>query len=453
MNKNKITKPIVNTVGAKSIFARNENNSNKHIANIVGAGPVSARNSKGITLVALIITIIIMLILVGVSISIAINGGLFDTAKKAAKETENAKNLEQQLANGRVKIGETWYDSIEDYMNEKPSANQEEGGGDAPVTPPEEPDTSIKAYDDTVKDTNGVLTANATYTSDGKTAVVPKGFKIVNGIEGTKSIADGLVIQDKDGNEFVWIPVEVTESDTETNIASFYRSEWENNARTEGLDTTRYTEPYTSGYTGEVAEYNAMLKSVYKNKGFYIGRYEAGSVTERTDKANGTTEMVVKKNQYPYNYVGWGASMTDYTSDVVWDSKNQGKGAVRLSREMYKNKDVGVTSSLCYGVQWDAMLDYIKDQKNVTDSTTWGNYDSGNVENTGSTDTYSAKNIYDVAGNVGEWNMEAHSSTYRVIRGGNYSSDGSSYPASYRNFGTPDYCYDYFGFRTALYIK
>ena len=126
----------------------------------------------------------------------------------------------------------------------------------------------------------------------------------MDGIEGTKSIADGLVIQDKDGNEFVWIPVEVTESDTETSIASFYRSEWANNARSTSLkDSTTYTEPYTSGYSGEVAEYNAMVKSVYTNKGFYIGRYEAGSVTQRTDKANGTTEMVVKKNQFPYNYL------------------------------------------------------------------------------------------------------------------------------------------------------
>ena len=45
-------------------------------------------SKKGITLIALVITIIIMLILVTVSVSIAINGGLFNTTKKAAKQTD-----------------------------------------------------------------------------------------------------------------------------------------------------------------------------------------------------------------------------------------------------------------------------------------------------------------------------------------------------------------------------
>ena len=49
------------------------------------------KNNKGITLISLVITIIVMLILVGVTVSAAINGKLFDTAKKAAKDTENAK--------------------------------------------------------------------------------------------------------------------------------------------------------------------------------------------------------------------------------------------------------------------------------------------------------------------------------------------------------------------------
>ena len=53
--------------------------------------------NKGITLIALIITIIVMLILVSVTIRMAINGGLFEKAGQAVGETENAINAEQQL--------------------------------------------------------------------------------------------------------------------------------------------------------------------------------------------------------------------------------------------------------------------------------------------------------------------------------------------------------------------
>lgn len=48
------------------------------------------RNSRGVTLVALIITVIVMLLLVGVTINVALNGGLFSTTKKAKEETEMA---------------------------------------------------------------------------------------------------------------------------------------------------------------------------------------------------------------------------------------------------------------------------------------------------------------------------------------------------------------------------
>ena len=95
----------------------------------VGADPVSAhtskaRQNKGITLIALVITIIVMLVLVGVTIQMAINGGLFENAGEATGKTQNAINAEQQLANGRIKIGEVWYDSIDDYLKEKPSKDQ-----------------------------------------------------------------------------------------------------------------------------------------------------------------------------------------------------------------------------------------------------------------------------------------------------------------------------------------
>ena len=75
-----------------------------------------AQKEKGITLIALIITIIVMLILVAVTISMAVNGGLFEYAGKATGEMQNAIDEEQKLAEGKIKIGETWYNSIDEYI-------------------------------------------------------------------------------------------------------------------------------------------------------------------------------------------------------------------------------------------------------------------------------------------------------------------------------------------------
>ena len=123
-----------------------------------------------------------------------------------------------------------------------------------------------------------------------------------------------------------------------------------------------------------------------------------------------------------------------------------------------KSETCGVTSTLCYGVQWDAVMQFLdssyvkadgKCSSIVSNSTRKGNY-SGSISTTG---YYAEKNIYDLAGNVYEWTMEAYDSSYRVGRGGGYGGYGSRYPASYRSSFTPDYDYaDTVGFRVALYL-
>ena len=75
------------------------------------------KKNKGITLIALVITIIVMLILVVVTIRISTNGGLFDYAGKAARETNDAITDETDIANGKIKIGGITYNSIEEYIN------------------------------------------------------------------------------------------------------------------------------------------------------------------------------------------------------------------------------------------------------------------------------------------------------------------------------------------------
>ena len=401
------------------------------------------KKNKGITLIALIITIIILLILVGVSLNLLIKRDLFGSAEKAVEGT-NAKVEEQQTAVDEL-MGEL--DEVEKEIEEQ-QRQQEEAEKQKNL-----PGTRVSE--------------NTKYIRDGKTAWIPKGFT-VSGIKSEQSIDNGLVIYDiPEGitpdwtnpdsvktkyNQFVWIPVEVKSTDTENSIASFYRSEWTANEstggeRTNGLSTD-YTEPDstndTADKTGIANQIANLTKSIYKYGGFYIGRYEAGSETERTS-SSGVTTLGIKQDMYPYNYVKWGDS----------ESSIGTTGAVYLSNSLYNTNEYGATSMLCTGACWDSMLDFIKDlNHSVTNSTTWGNYknsetfeitrgayavfntsnytlgsfnnvgskyskmkDTSILLTTGATERNCSKNIYDVAGNCWEWTTESVSSGYRVSRG------------------------------------
>ncbi len=423
--------------------------------------------NQGITLIALIITIIILLILVGVSINLAIKGDLFGSAQKAVSGT-NAKVNEQQTR-------------VDELMDELGRVEEQQKQDNLP---------------------GARVTENTKYVSGGKTAWIPKGFT-VSGIKSEQSIDNGLVIYDipvgttpdwtnpdsvkTKYNQFVWIPVEVTASDTETKITGFYGSEWGENVSTGGKRTTSSeytgnTEPDsindTADKTGIVDQITELTKSIYKYGGFYIGRYEAGSTTPRTENSPQTTEFVVQQDKYPYNYVIWGKDMSDVS-----------EGAVYLCNNLYTstNTNYGAISMLCTGAAWDSMLDFIKDQSHsVTDSTDWGNYNNSETYKiyrgslysnsawiianttagtevtkgtsilltTGATERNSSKNIYDAAGNCSEWTTESESDTSsnRIGRGGDYSYS-VSLPVSFRNRNLPTFSRDDIGFRPLLYVK
>ena len=433
------------------------------------------KKNKGITLIALIITIIILLILVGVSLNLLIKGDLFGSAEKAVEGT-NAKVEEQQTAVDEL-MGEL--DEVEKEIEEQ-QRQQEEAEKQKNL-----PGTRVSE--------------NTKYIRDGKTAWIPKGFT-VSGIKTEQSIDNGLVIYDiPEGitpdwsnpdsvktkyNQFVWIPVEVTASDTETSIEAFKRSAWTANAetggeRTTGLNTS-FTEPNatndTDDKTGIAKQIANLTKSIYKHGGFYIGRYEAGSKTPRTS-SSGVTEIGIKQDMYPYIYVKWGDSMSSIGTT----------GAVYLSNSLYNTNEYGATSMLCTGACWDSMLDFIKDREHsVMDSRTWGNYSNSetfeitrgayavynstlgsfnNVENkyskikdtsilltTGATERNCSKNIYDVAGNCLEWTTESSSSSYRVSRGGSCNFNGFDYPAYNRVVYSAGSGYNV-SFRSSLYVS
>ncbi len=269
-------------------------------------------------------------------------------------------------------------------------------------------------------------------------SIIPDGF-VLSIYDGETEIDEGMVIYQTNSlegishetamesyNQFVWVPVD--------DITKFRRTTTYNGTITS--PDTKYTEPFsrttpdgvtlslTNDLTGEWTEYLVMHQSVRENKGFYIGRYEAGTTSERINyNDNRTTGVVVRKNKPVYNLVAWGQSMTDVAGDVLYSSLgygtkyNYGKGAVELSRNMYKGSS-SVVSTLCYGVQWDAALQFIykTDPEYPTNSSNKGNY-STSLKKTG---YYAINNIYDMAGNILEKTMEAESTNYRVSRGGSW---------------------------------
>lgn len=131
-------------------------------------------------------------------------------------------------------------------------------------------------------------TETTSYTDvNGDTAYIPAGFQVglTNGIN---QVRNGLVIQDEKGNQFVWVPVD--------DINDFKTYEGYRGGSLEDL-LNLTQEPYQNGYASEVDEYKAMYDSVSKNKGFYVGRYEAGTDNTRTASSGITDEVKVAKEK------------------------------------------------------------------------------------------------------------------------------------------------------------
>ena len=310
---------------------------------------------------------------------------------------------------------------------------------------------------------------------------LPTGFTQVKGT----TLKNGLTIQDSTGNQYVWVEVPKAERVYKTaglEIKDFTDEEY---TKIED-DLHTYTDVYRDGtsykdeYYSEVGLTNdqytnlkkTMLKSVYQNGGFYIGKYETGiENAPKTDGDENTapTEIpVIKQNAYPYNYVTCSQAQT-------------------LASGMVKSENY--TSSLMFGVQWDLVLKYLETKGTAqadlkTDSASIGNYydnlweitnenskyapngsgwtsgargkkelNTSILLSTGASETFSKQGIYDIAGNVSEWTLEytSNSSSPCAYRGGNYGHYGDVYPAADRgNVGTTDYYVD-IGFRVSLF--
>ena len=195
-------------------------------------------------------------------------------------------------------------------------------------------------------------------------------------------------------------------------------------------------------------EFNKMIESVVKYGGFYIGRYETGDL-------NKEQAVVVKGNT---NISG----QTWYTM-------------YKKCKEIEESNTV--RTGMIWGNQFDSTLMWLiesgeKTKEEINNSTSWGNYNNATFEYinssgstvtknegsstripSGSSEYTKANNIYDLAGNVYDWTMEANSSLFRVLRGGNYGNSGSNLPASNRGVNGPTVIDYGSGCRATLYIR
>ena len=427
-------------------------------------------SAKGITLIALVITIIVLLILAAVSIAtLTGQNGILSRADESKTQTEIGEEEEAI----RLAYNGVMADNLGDGVTAEQLENELQANGYNATATGENPIVvtfgapSNRVYEidasgniaeakppvtlDQAKNDNILSETEDTKVQIGNEIVkVPAGFKVAD--DSGATINEGIVITDatdgEEGNEFVWVPVSEENFDTEFVRRAGYSSGSPQSmtsygeANAEGKNVKiDSTETGVTESSATVQEAKLMYASVKRNGGFYIGRYEAG-------KEGGS--VVVKKGADVYNYVAWSknGTMNEETS-----TENTTDGAIELARNFAKNKYPTVTSTLCYGIQWDVALKWIDPDYTefAKDSSGKGYYDASFPTTTG---YHEEKKIYDLAGNVYEWTMESYDAYDRVLRGGSCYDSGSSSPASYRLFSYTSNDYNEpFGFRVTLYLN
>ena len=393
---------------------------------------INKNKDRGITLVALVITIIILLILATISIQSLTNTGLFQKAQEAKEKTQNAEENQAKTLN-----------EYEDELNKYISGTVEE-------------------RKDPIKEVaNKVLsTTDNTELQDayGNKIVVPAGFKIVSDSKTSNAttVDKGIVIEDATtgataGSQFVWIPV-----------GKIYTDVAKTDANAKTIELGRYSFDYSTGlesaYSGSYVEEDAndestltntenkaiaknitnFKNSVTSNGGYYIGRYEARTTTERSSEDDTLTQITEKGTNPVYNYV----------------TQIQ---AAEQAQNMYNSSKF--TSDLMNSYAWDTATLFLQTcgEEKYSIKTSVNNSLASKGTNssdyTGTRDTVC--NVYDMASNVYEWTTETSDSSHGpcVTRGGDYSDYGSSdfcTSGSYSYSTSISRAYD--GFRPLLFV-
>ena len=232
-----------------------------------------------------------------------------------------------------------------------------------------------------------------------------------------------------------------------------------------------------------------MLKSVYENGGFYVGRYEAGidtttgtNRTSNTDKNSDgkytmpSTVPVTKADAYPYTYVtrtqaqnlaskvNAGTKTISLMFGVQWDLvlAFMSKDTTKVNQENYYNSTFQLSQTGQYAVYSNYSLSSTwnpstKSTTNFVDSSrnkiAQSSNRNGILVTTGTSETNKVMNIYDIAGNVDEWTLESPSSDINqcASRGGSYFDTGSNNPAALRVGSDSVLSINRIGFRVSLF--
>ncbi|MCI8384345.1 MAG: hypothetical protein HFJ33_05750, partial [Clostridia bacterium] len=293
------------------------------------------------------------------------------------------------------------------------------------------------------------------------------------------SLETGVIIKDKNNNEWVWIEVpksiyNATTTSTDYTAIETAMQTYASDYRKSGYTDTFYsTEQHGFANSTEYNNHkNGMLSSVFSNGGFYIGRYETGTQTARFSSSDSLTTPVIQRDVYPYNHITCSQAQTKATELATGGKK----------------------ASLMFGIQWDLTLKFIEEKgaktqtELKTNSGSWGNYQdvtfditrglyttapttsgswnrasgtskytkpmsTSTLLTTGATDRNSVLGIYDLAGNVYEWTLEKSTNTTSPCtrRGGSYFGYGSSTPSADRTSTSTTSALYIIGLRVALW--
>ena len=422
---------------------------------------IGMKRERGITLIALVVTIVVLLILAGVSINALFgNNGIIEKAKEAQNKMDKATENDQKEINELT----NWLDN---------QVNGTTGGGttgedDNPSTTPK-----ISRLIGTVVDKN--TKAEDAY---GNKITIPKGFKVVahGTVAGSATytysgdnipaVQDGIVIENgTDGNQFVWVPVgTIKNKNNTTNTITLGRYEFDSNTGALKSNTPVQVasvenctqEVVISNSCKELSVFRAgntatdstaqnatarnlkeFISTTLSNGGYYIARFEA----------SGTASKITSK----------------YNQKVLVDITQP--NAAKLAREMYEevkeNNELVYASDLVNSYAWDTAIVFIQTYSVKTD------YASHNESNTTKAFTATGKNndkycnIFDMSGNASEWTTEystnSDGSIFNpcVLRGGYYDTDGGRAHDCTSDRGS-DYTiisYSNLGLRPLLYVK
>ena len=438
---------------------------------------MSKLKEKGITLVALVVTIIILLILAGVTLSLALGQtGLFSKAQNAADRYKSAQTKEEGLLTDLEKEMDK-YESKNSIPEESPKGPN----GKTLIT-----SVTTTNHNDTIKGEDRL----------GNPVTVPKNFKVVEG----ETVEDGIVIEDKDGNQFVWIPVSNIDGDNNAQttpeakdlIIKNDKSKVEITLGRYMFDTSNGTpklvqkglqyseendefiidlyfkENTNIERTGKAAgaKLVSFVESVKNNHGYYIGRYEASFGSGETPTESYSSSMTrIMTNQKPAvkatkkendNKVYVNETATLIKPGELWRYITQ-EDASKVCQNMYNAKDIDIESDLVNSYAWDTAIVYIEEMKHNNYAN--ANRDVNNIElkNTGDTEDEKC-HIYDMAGNLHEWTTEYSINTkynplYLCVCRGGCCIDENLFVAYRHDDHDTTFIGIYLGFRPLIYMK